>query len=80
MTEKIESMEILPMRGHSRGEWHCSLDDVASSDDEAEYWAIFGVTHRNARAAISNRKHMFRLAHARHADWHLRAKDGIPDD
>jgi len=52
MTEKIESMEILPMRGHSRGEWYCSLDDVASSDDEAEYWAIFGVTHRGNRHCL----------------------------
>ena len=52
MTEKIESMEIHPMRGHSRGEWYCSLDDIAPSEDEAEYWAIFGVTHRGNRHCL----------------------------
>ena len=34
------------MRGHSRGEWYCSLDDVAPNACEAEYWAIFGTTYR----------------------------------
>ena len=52
MTEKIESMEIHPMRGHSRGEWYCTLDDIAPSDDEAEYWAIFGVTHRGNKHCL----------------------------
>lgn len=52
MTEKIESMEIHPMRGHSRGEWYCSLDDIASSEDEAEYWAVFGVTHRGNKHCL----------------------------
>jgi len=52
MTEKIELMEIHAMRGHSRGEWYCSLDDIAPSEDEAEYWAIFGVTHRGNRHCL----------------------------
>jgi hypothetical protein len=52
MTEKIESMEIHPMRGHSRGEWYCSLDDIAPSEEEAEYWAIFGVTHRGNKHCL----------------------------
>jgi hypothetical protein len=46
MTEKIESMEVHPMRGHSRGEWYCSSDDIAPREQDAEYWAVFGVTHR----------------------------------
>ena len=45
-------MEIHPMRGHSRGEWYCSLDDIASSEDDAEYWAIFGVTHRGNKHCL----------------------------
>jgi hypothetical protein len=52
MTEKIESMEIHPMRGHSRGEWYCSLDDIAPSEREAEYWAVFGVTHRGNKHCL----------------------------
>ena len=52
MTEKIESMEIHPMRGHSRGEWYCSLDDIAPSEEDAEYWAIFGVTHRGNKHCL----------------------------
>ena len=52
MTEKIEFMEIHPMRGHSRGEWYCSLDDVAPSEDEAEYWAVFGATHRGNKHCL----------------------------
>ncbi len=52
MTEKIESMEIHPMRGHSRGEWYCSLEDVTPTEDDAEYWAVFGVTHRGNRHCL----------------------------
>lgn len=52
MTEKIESMELYPMRGHSRGEWYCSLDDIAKSEEDAEYWAIFGVTHRGNKHCL----------------------------
>ena len=52
MAEKVESMELYPMRGHSRGEWYCSLDDIAENEDEAEYWAIFGVTHRGNKHCL----------------------------
>ena len=52
MTEKTESMEIYPMRRHSRGDWYCSFDDVALSEDEAEYWAVFGKTHRGNRYCL----------------------------
>jgi len=52
MTEKIESMEIHPMRGHSRGEWYCSIDDIAPREEEAEYWALFGVTHRGNKHCL----------------------------
>lgn len=52
MTEKIESMEVHPMRGHSRGDWYCSLDDVAPSEEKAEYWAVFGITHRGNRHCL----------------------------
>jgi len=52
MTEKIKAMEIHPMRGHSRGEWYCSLDDIAENEEEAEYWAVFGVTHRGNKHCL----------------------------
>ncbi len=52
MSEKVEFMEIHPMRGHSRGEWYCSLKDVAPSEEEAEYWAVFGVTHRGNKHCL----------------------------
>jgi hypothetical protein len=52
MTEKIESTEIHPMCGHSRGEWYCSLDDIAPSEREAEYWAVFGITHRGNKHCL----------------------------
>ena len=52
MTEKILSAEIHPMRGHSRGDWYCSLDDIAPNEDEAEYWAAFGVTHRGNKHCL----------------------------
>ncbi len=52
MTEKSESFEIHPMRGHSRGEWYGTLDDIVDSDEEAEYWALFGVTHRGNKHCL----------------------------
>lgn len=52
MSEKVESMEIHPMRGHSRGKWYCSLKDIAPSEEEAEYWAVFGVTQRGNRHCL----------------------------
>ena len=52
MTERVETMEIHPMRGHSRGDWYCSLEDIAPSESEADYWAIFGVTHRGNKHCL----------------------------
>lgn len=52
MTEKIKSLEVHPMRGRSRGEWYCSWDDMAPSEEEAEYWAIFGTTYRGDRHCL----------------------------
>jgi len=40
------------MRGHSRGEWWGTLDDVVDSEEDAEYWAIFGVTHRGNKHCL----------------------------
>jgi hypothetical protein len=52
MTEKSETFEIYPMRGHSRGDWWGTLDDIVDAEDEAEYWAVFGVTHRGNRHCL----------------------------
>ena len=52
MTEKSESFEIHPMRGHSRGAWWGTLEDIVDSDEEAEYWALFGVTHRGNKHCL----------------------------
>ena len=52
MTEKSEHFEIYPMRGHSRGDWWGTLDDIATSEEEAEYWAVFGVTHRGNKHCL----------------------------
>lgn len=40
------------MKGHSRGEWYGTIDDVVHSEDNAEYWALFGVTHRGNRRCL----------------------------
>ena len=52
MTEKIETIEIHPMRGHERGEWYGSQANIVDSDQDAEYWALFGVTHRGNRHCL----------------------------
>ena len=52
MTEKSESFEIHPMRGHSRGAWWGTLEDIVESEEEAEYWALFGVTHRGNKHCL----------------------------
>lgn len=52
MSEKIDRIEILPMHGHSHGEWYGTVDDVAESDLDAEYWAVFGTTHRGNRHCL----------------------------
>lgn len=40
------------MRGHSHGEWYGTVDNVAASEADAEYWAVFGVTHRGNRHCL----------------------------
>lgn len=52
MAEKIESVDVYPMRGHSRGEWYGTLEDIVDSEEEAEYWALFGVTHRGNKHCL----------------------------
>ena len=52
MTEKSESFEIHPMRGHSRSGWWGTLEDIVESEEEAEYWAVFGVTHRGNKHCL----------------------------
>lgn len=52
MTERTESFEIHPMKGHSRGEWYGTLDDIGKSAKKAEYWAVFGVTHRGNKHCL----------------------------
>lgn len=52
MTEKSESFEIYPMRGHSRGAWWGTLEDIVESEEDAEYWALFGVTHRGNKHCL----------------------------
>jgi hypothetical protein len=52
LTEKAESFEIHPMRGHSRGEWYGTLDNVVESESDAEYWAVSGVMHRGNRHCL----------------------------
>jgi hypothetical protein len=40
------------MRGHSRGAWWGTLEDIVDSEEEAEYWAVFGVTHRGNKHCL----------------------------
>lgn len=40
------------MKGHSRGEWYGTLDDIVDSSENAEYWAVFGVTHRGNKHCL----------------------------
>jgi hypothetical protein len=40
------------MRGHSRGAWWGTLEDIVDSEAEAEYWAVFGVTHRGNKHCL----------------------------
>ena len=53
MTEKAESFEVYPMRGHSRGEWWGTLKDIADFEEDAEYWALFGMTHRGNKHCLA---------------------------
>ncbi len=52
MAEKVESVDVYPMRGHSRGDWYGTLEDIVNSEEEAEYWALFGVTHRGNKHCL----------------------------
>jgi len=52
LAEKPISFEVHPMRGHSRGEWYAAQKDVVSSDEDAEYWALFSVTSRGNRHCL----------------------------
>jgi hypothetical protein len=53
MTEKSLSFEVHPMRGHSRGEWYGTLEDVVENEGDADYWAVFGVTHRGNKHCLA---------------------------
>ncbi len=46
VSEKFKSAQIHPMRGHSRGDWYATVDDIAASENDAEYWGLFAVTLR----------------------------------
>ena len=46
MTEKAVSFEVHPMRGHAHGEWYGAPENIANHEEDAEYWALFGVTIR----------------------------------
>ena len=46
MGEVVEIKVLRPMCGHSREEWNPTVDDIAPSEAEASYWAIFGITPR----------------------------------
>ena len=52
MSERAIAYELHPMRGHSRGEWYATQKDIANSEDEAEYWALFSVTHRGNKHCV----------------------------
>lgn len=40
------------MRGHSRGEWYATQQDILTSDEEADYWALFSVTRRGNKHCL----------------------------
>lgn len=52
MSEKAIAYELHPMRGHSRGEWYAAQEDIVNSEAEAEYWALFSVTHRGNKHCV----------------------------
>ena len=71
MTEKTEYIEIYPMRGHSRGEWYGTFEDIVDSEEEAEYWALFGVTHRGNKHCLGEFPTKSVAMSAKHA-WRMR--------
>jgi len=42
----IDYRVLRPMRGRSRGDWNPTVEDIVESVEDAEYWAIFGITPR----------------------------------
>ncbi len=40
------------MRGHLRGEWYATQQDIVGSDDIAEYYALFSVTARGNKHCL----------------------------
>lgn len=46
MTEKAVSFVIHPMCGHAHGEWYGAPENIVDCEDDADYWALFGVTLR----------------------------------
>jgi hypothetical protein len=52
VAEKPTSFEVHPMRGHSRGEWYATQKDIANSDEDADYWALFSVTLRGNKHCV----------------------------
>lgn len=52
MTERTEIFEVHPMKGHSRGEWYGTERDIVKDADLAEYWAVFGTTHRGNKHCL----------------------------
>ena len=53
MTEKALKFEVHPMRGHTHGEWYGTLEDIADREDDARYWALFGVTARGNKHCLA---------------------------
>jgi len=73
MTEEAVSFVVHPMRGHAHGEWYGALENIVDDVDDAEYWALFGVTlrgnkhclaefHTKAEAEAAKRSAIGRLA------------------
>ena len=71
VTEKTEYIEIYPRRGHSRGEWYGTFEDIVDSEEEAEYWALFGVTHRGNKHCLGEFPTKSVAMSAKHA-WRMR--------
>ena len=52
MTEKAVAFEVQPMCGHVHGEWYGTLENIADREEDAEYWALFGVTLRGNKHCL----------------------------
>ena len=53
MTEKAVSFEVQPMLGRAHGEWYGALENIVDREDDAEYWALFGVTLRGNKHCLA---------------------------